>query len=39
MTSNAYVNAIPVGQLFADDTYQRPLDAGRARRIGAGCAP
>ena len=33
--TDAYVSPIPVAELFADDTYQRPLDAGRARKIGA----
>lgn len=33
--SDTYVTAIPAADLFADDTYQRPLDAPRAKRIAA----
>lgn len=32
--TDSYVAALPVAELFADDTYQRPLDPGRARRMG-----
>jgi hypothetical protein len=30
-----YVTAVTVSEVFADDTYQRPLDAARARKIAA----
>jgi hypothetical protein len=30
-----YIDAIAVGELFADPTYQRPVDAARARKLAA----
>lgn len=34
MTADAYVTPVNVVDVFADDTYQRPLDPGRARKMG-----
>lgn len=33
--SDSFVSPIAVADLFADDTYQRPLDPARARKMGA----
>lgn len=35
MSDDAYVTAMPVNELFTDHTYQRPLDARRAKQIAA----
>ena len=34
-----YVTAIPAAELFADDTYQRPLDGPRSKKIAAAWDP
>lgn len=32
-TAEVYVTALQVGEIFADDTYQRPVDQSRARKM------
>jgi hypothetical protein len=38
-SSDTYVTALPVDELFADDAYQRPLDTPRARRAATSWDP